>query len=319
MANQVNNRFRVNFKLKTFFVFLCLSILFWLLIKLSKNYTSYVIFDANYINLPIDKVVQNDPINEIEVLIESTGFNLLKYKLKHNNITFDLSKIAYKSGNDYYYLPNKNTSELSKQMNLETEIKRFVQDTIHFKLGVNKRKKVPVILDAEIHFKLGYNFVENLTIFPDSVEIIGPEIQLTNISSIATKKVNLIDVSSKIEKEVLLDISKYKNIVFSENKIKIKAEVDKFTEGSLKVPFKIENLPDSYQITTFPSEVNVIYKVALSNFNKITQDNFEIICDYNETLKNNSSHLIPKFKNQNILITSAKIVPNKIEFLIQEK
>jgi hypothetical protein len=319
MVNQANNRFKVNFKLKTFLIFLFLSTLFWVLIKLSKTYTSDVIFNVDYKNLPIEKVVQNDPVNEIEASIESTGFDLLRYKLKHNNIIFDLSKLAYKKGNDYYYLPNNNILELRKQLNVETEIKRFSLDTIHFKLGFNKKKKIPVILDSEIHFKLGYNFVESLSIFPDSVVVVGPEVQLDTINSIKTKKINLIDVSSKIEKEVLLDVSNYKHIVFSEDKIQLNAEVDKFTEGSLKVPFKINNLPDNYQITTFPSEVNVVYKVALSNFNKITPDDFEIICDYNEALKNNVSHLIPKFKHKSILITSAKITPNKIEFLIQEK
>ena len=319
MVNQANNRFKVNFKLKTFLVFFCLSVLFWLLIKLSKTYTSDAIFNITYSNLPIDKVVQNEPIEEIEVLIESTGFNLLGYKLNHNDIVFDVSKLTYKTGDYYYYLPNNNIPELRKQLNLETEIKRFSQDTIHFKLGLNKKKKIPVVLDAEINFKLGYNFVEDLSISPDSVVIVGPESQLDTIYSVSTRKIELIEISSKINKEVLLDVSNYAHIVFSENKVLLNAEVDKFTEGSLKVPFKIKNLPSEYKITTLPSEVTIVYKVALSNFNKITADNFEIVCDYDETIKNNLSYLVPRFKEQTILITSSKIIPSKIEFLIQEK
>lgn len=317
--SEKNKRLKVNFKLRTFLVFLSLSIFFWMLIKLSKTYSSDVVFNVDYNNLETEKTLQSEPINEVAASVVSTGFNLISYKLKNKKIKIDLSDIARKKDTKYYYLPNNHLAKLQMQLDIETKITRIHQDSIFLYLGVNKTRVVPVELDADIQYKLGYNTVGEISIFPDSIKITGPETQLDNIHKLITKNLKLSEVSAAINNKIGLQISKYDKISFSETEVLVTAKVDKFTEGSLTVPFKILNLPSSYSITTFPDEVEVIYQVGLSNFNKITKETIEIVCDYKDSEDNNLTYLIPKLKVQSSLITSVRIVPNKIEFLIEKK
>lgn len=314
-----NKQLKANFKLKTLLVFLSLSILFWMLIKLSKTYSSDVVFKVDYNNLETAKTLQSDPIKEVTASVVSTGFNLISYKLRKNKITVNLNSINHKKGSEYYYLPNNHLSELQSQLNAETQINRILQDSIFFHLGINKTKKVPVELDADIQFKLGYNFVEKISASPDFVDITGPESQLDTIDKLMTEKLKLSDVSTAINTKIGLEISKYDNISFSVSEVLVTAKVDKFTEGSLTVPFKILNLPSNYSITTFPDEVTVIYQVALSNFNEITKENMKVVCDFNYSADNDLTYLIPKLQTQSGLMTSVKIVPDKIEFLIEKR
>lgn len=318
MKTNTKKKIKVNFKFNTFLVFLLLSMLFWMLIKLSKSYTDEVIFNVDYINFPSDKVLQAEPLSSINASIVSSGFNLMSYNLNNKSIQLDLNDLEF-NNKQYYYLPNKHLLELKAQLEPETSINSIVQDTIFFKLGANKNKKIPVVLDVDVTFKLGYDYVDKILLSPDSVEISGPELQLDTIKSIKTKLLKLNEVSSDIDEKVRLDTGNHPQLILSHEFVNVNSKVDKFTEGSLKIPVIIKNLPKGYSITTLPDEVTVIYKIGLSNFNKITVDNFKVVCDYNDTSNNNLTYLIPKIEEQSILITSVKVVPNKIEFLIQEK
>lgn len=319
MNKRKNKRVKVNFKIKTFLIFLSLTLLFWILIKMSKTYTSDVVFDLKYENLATIHTLQSEPIKEITASVSSTGFNLISYKLKNKIITVDLSKMIQDNKSKYYYLPNNHLSEFQNQLVVETKIDRFLVDSIFFNLGKNKSKKVPVELKGEVKFKLGYNFVNQILISPDTITINGPEMQLDTIYSINTEMLKLSEVSSRINKKVSLVAFNSDKISISNTEVLITAEIDKFTEGSLMLPFEIVNLPSNYRITTFPNEVEVIYQVGLSNFNKINKENTKVICDYSDSEKNSLTYLIPKLKQQSKLITSVKIVPEKVEFLIEEK
>ena len=130
MVAKSKKRLKTNLKLRVFLVFLSLSIVLWLLINLSKTYTSDVEFEVKYINLPIDKVLQTTPINQLEASVSSTGFTLLRYQLKSKELMIDLAALAYKSGTTFYYLPNNHLSDLKSQLNVDTKIDRIKQDKI---------------------------------------------------------------------------------------------------------------------------------------------------------------------------------------------
>lgn len=318
MVAKNNKRLKANVNLRMFFVFLILTFVFWMLIKLSKSYTSEVVFEIEYVDLPVDRVFQEDATHEVIASVQSTGFNLLKYKIYKKKLQIDASNLAYKKGTRFYYLPNNHLDELGLQLNDIIEIKRIYQDTLFMSLGFNKTKKVPVKLDVSIQFKLGYNFVERIKVIPDSVEITAPEAILDTINFVLTEKLEIVDVSSAIKTTVKLLSFVNNGLAISNSEVELTAEVDKFTEGSITTSFEIVNLPKGIEITTFPKEIQVFYKVGLKNYSKITKENMKVFCDFKRSSENNLNYLIPQIQDQSSLISSVRLVPNKIEFLIKK-
>ncbi|UCE94148.1 MAG: hypothetical protein JSV73_02385 [Flavobacteriaceae bacterium] len=98
----------------------------------------------------------------------------------------------------------------------------------------------------------------------------------------------------------------------------VKGEVDKITDGSYNLPFKIINLPRNVIISTYPKEVKVIYQVALKDYSKIPENAFRVQVDYKKTIDNNLDYFIPELVEKPEIVTNVKIVPNKIEFLIKK-
>ncbi|MFT4642497.1 MAG: hypothetical protein ACI89R_000334 [Candidatus Azotimanducaceae bacterium] len=318
MVAKNNRQLKANLKLKVFLVFLCLSFVFWMLTKLSKVYKSDIEFSVNYHNLPAKRVIQNDPVKQITSSVKASGFSLLNYKINPKTLEVDIHNLAYKTGSMFYYLPNANLTQLSAQLDVDSSIERVLQDTIFFNLGLNKTKKIPVKFNSDIKYKLGYNLVGNVSIEPDSIEITGPEAILDTINNIRTDKVELLNVSSGFSEVVKLNLIGAEKITYATDQVSVSGNVDKFTEGSFIVSFNIINAPLEYRLTTFPREVKILYQVGLSDYNKVVKENFVIECDYSVSMENNLTYLIPELKEGSTLITSVRIIPNKIEFLIEK-
>jgi YbbR-like protein len=305
-------------KVKVFLFILILTSIIWLLIELSKSYTSSAIFTVEYKNIPSEKLLQSKPISEINITLKAPGFSLLKYKLKKHNLAINLKSVV-KRGTTYYLLPNQQILYFNAQLDSDTEVMSVLNDTIFVELGNNKSKKVPIYLSSNIKFKLGYNLIKDIKIIPDSVLITGSEKFVDSIKELSTEILQLSDVYKDINAQLDLILpSKNINITISSSKVKVNGAVDKFTEGSFTIPVALINKPEGVKINTFPKQIEVIYQAGLSNFNKITKNSFLVVYDY-EQYKNDTllKYLTPVIKQKSEFISSMKIKPSQIEFLIQ--
>ncbi|NLP56989.1 hypothetical protein [Lutibacter sp. B1] len=317
-VNKPGMSLRNNRKVRIFLFFLVLTSIIWLLIELSKTYTSSAVFKIEYKNLPADKLLQSKPIQEVNVAIKAPGFNLVKYKAVKHKITLNLKNVI-KNNTSYYLLPNAQISNLNAQLPSETEIVKILSDTIFIELGNNISKKIPVNPSIDIKYKLGYNLTEDLKIIPDSIIISGPEKYIDSVKEITTTTLKLNEVYENINIDLPLKTPLKKNIVLSDKSVKIKGEVDKFTEGSFTIPVTIINEPEGVKVRPFPNEIEIVYQAGLSNFNKINKNSVQVAFDYKEYQNDTLIRfLTPVIMQKSEFISSIRINPNQIEFLIQK-
>lgn len=320
MKTKVENkaeRSQNNKKLRVFLLFLMLSFLFWMLIKLSKNYITDVKFDLVYVDEPKNKLLQNNSDNTITLTVNTIGFKLLRYSLKGKKLNYSLTDLEKKKGTEYYSITKSKINYLQAQFQAETIVLKVKPDTLYFDLGVKKSKKVQIIPKVNFQFKPGFNLTNKYSIKPEFVTISGPTKFVDSIQSVATELLELSDVAASFDVPVKL-INDLDAISLSTDQVNISGEVEKITEGSFNLPFKVINLPRKQIISTFPKEVKVVYQVALKDYNKITENSFVIQCDYRETIDNNLEYLVPKIIEKPNILFDVKIVPNKIEYLIKQ-
>jgi hypothetical protein len=69
---------------------------------------------------------------------------------------------------------------------------------------------------------------------------------------------------------------------------------------------------------TLTKTVEVVFIVGLSDFNKMNINSFRVECDFETSEKNNLGYLLPKIVMKPDLVKSIRVLPNKIDFLIQK-
>jgi hypothetical protein len=304
---------------KSFIAFLIASILIWCLITLSKDYTATLTLAVSYNNIPQNKLLQKEPTKEINIIVKSSGFNILRSRFGNKNIVLNASNLNKKKSDNYYLLTKNQKNTVQEQLHSGIKLQEITLDTIYLELGSLISKKIPVSPNLEINYHIGYDILEPIKYVPDSILISGPEAQIKEINKINLEALKLEDVKSNFSKKVkILLPEKLSNIRVNTEFTTISGKVEKFTEGTFKIPFKVQNLPKGVELTMLDKTVEVVFVVALSNFNKIDKNFFEVVCDYNLTKENNLGYLLPKVVVKSNFIKSYKVIPNKIDFLIQK-
>ena len=302
-----------------FLLFIILSVVFWFMTKLSKEYDSTLEYPVSYINLPEDKLLQEAPVEVIEIHVKTTGFKLISATFFPTELKIDVSNLNWKSSTDYYLLLSQQRLAIQKQMKTGVEIDFFINDSIHFNLGKLKNKKVPVKPLLDLSYATGFELNGNITTVPDSILISGPESILDTIDFVSTKLLQIKKLNNSIDQTIEIErFSSDSNVKLQQKNIKIIANVEKYTEGTLEIPFEVLNLPENNIINTFPKVVKVTYKVALSNFNKIDLTSFLIHCDYQVSQKNNLSYLIPILVEKSPMVKYVRMSPMKIDYIINK-
>lgn len=208
---------------------------------------------------------------------------------------------------------------IQKQMNTGVAIDHFIKDSISLDIGSLDQKRVPVVLRSTLSYETGYDSNGAIKISPDSVTISGPESILDTILSIDTEPLVKSNLNESFDEEITVKkFNPDQNIRIDIDKVLVKASIEKFTEGTQKVSFTIKNLPDSLTINTFPKEIEVIYKVALTNFNNVNASSFVVECDFQLSAENNLSYLVPRLIRKPDMVKNVKLTPSKIDFVIEK-
>ncbi|ARV14457.1 CdaR family protein [Polaribacter sp. SA4-12] len=304
---------------KSFISFLIASVLIWLLITLSKEYTTTLTLPVKYTNISQDKLLQKEPTKEIDILVKSTGFNIIRSRFGNKSLALSAHKLIRKSSSKYYFLTKNQFIAIQKQLRSGVQLQDIALDTIYLEIGSLISKKVALKPNLEIKYHIGYDILETVLIKPDSILISGPEAQIENIKTINLELLKLEDVKSSFSEKVKIILPENSsNIKVNSSFTTVSGKVEKFTEGSFQIPFIVDNLPEGVELTTLNKTVEVVFVVGLSNFDKIDKNFFKVVCDYNISKENNLSYLLPKVTSNSSLIKSFKLIPNKIDFLIQK-
>lgn len=302
-------------KVNIFVLFLILALLFSVLTKLSKDYTQTITFNIDAINVPEDKVIVRDSSHVVQITLTTYGFRLIKYYFTEPTIKVDFQNLD-KNTTHYFWIEKREFSNIVSQFDPNIKIESINPETIAFRYDVNHVKKIPVVLDFDINFSPGYDLIDTYKLIPDSINVIGSKFLIDSITEIVTEQLKIKDVNSNLLVSLNLNLPKYaEDLKFSHNQVQVIAEIEKFTEGSIKVPVNIINIPDGIKIKYYPKEVSVVYYTSLSNFKSISASNFIVECDYS-TLHSDDTYLTPKIMQQPDVVKNVRLNEKRIEFIL---
>ncbi|WCO00506.1 CdaR family protein [Psychroserpens ponticola] len=296
-----------------------MAFLILVLSKLSKSYTETLTVAVNYINLPEDKILTNNEDPEVKISVNTYGFNLFASYFYDNTIAIDIENDTYINKGTYVWVANRALTNIETQLGKNFKIESIKPDTLSFSFGTLSVKKVPVILNSNLSFASGYDSLKKIVLVPDSIKIIGSDSEIKTIDHVETFELRLLDIKENINTTISLKVPEEGHTFkLSQEKIRITADVEKFTEGTLEIPVVINNLPSDIQINYFPKTIKVSYEVSLNEYKSIKTSDFKIECDYLEIKTSNKSYFIPKFVKIPDNVKRVKMKQNKIEYIITE-
>ena len=121
-----------------FAFFLLLSFIFWYLNSLEKEIEGDLRYPVKFINLPKQRVIDEDPVR-LNFFLKGPGYLILKLKVTGRKppVVIDLSKVNYKripnsKDPDYYIVTSALAKSFTVQLRSGCEITYIKPDTLFF-------------------------------------------------------------------------------------------------------------------------------------------------------------------------------------------
>lgn len=307
-------------KVKIFLLFLLFSGLAWFITKLSENATGRAVFDLQYNNVPDSLLFIGASQDKIEVKLKASGFTFLGFSFKNQKLDIDLSKIHENNG--VYTVPRKTVQmQIEKQLPKSMELLSIDDgNTIVLELYKLAVKKIPVISALQIQLAQNFMLDSAMEIKPDSITINGPIEQIKNITSVRTEEKILTELNANFSENLALHIpKKIKNVKYTPSQVTIKGTVVRFSEKIIKLPIKVINLPEGFEIKIFPNAVDVLCKAKIDRLKTMVVQDFMVVADYNLISKTDKKTIPLKLKEYPQSINSARLMNAEVTYILKRK
>lgn len=285
--------------------------MFWLLVKLSRNYTARKTVLFQY-EVPEGKTFATRPPKRLEVQLEGRGWELLFEYLMNPRIEVPIN------------LNNNNPEELTREA-LRSQIDRRITfngihvlensyDPIDLRLEDGLSKSVPIVLNDSLVFMPGYVRQGAIDLKPDSVRVSGPTSLVNSILAWETEPFVLEQIKSSVNQQVEL-VPPPPEITLSTYHAQVSFQTEQVTEKSFFVPLRIRHAPDSLRY--FPEKVKVSFTIGLSEYNTIDTSDFNVEIDLKKVPLSEGKHTLPiQMTKQPKSALSVQFTPKSAEFFI---
>lgn len=307
---------RINRNLWAFLFFLALSAGFWLFLTLEDVYEVDVTVPVKLKNVPDNVVLTTPPPKEIKIRIRDHGSLLLKYQYTHSlgSITLDFNDYDTRSGH-VALLTSELTRSIVNRLQSSTSVAGFSPDTLEYFYNFGLNKSVPVKVAGHITADSLY-CITSCTTSPAKVKVYASKDILDTLTAVYTKPLDLTDLSER--KTVSTALAPIRGAKPVPDKVKAVINVDQMTEKTVSVRIDHTNFPAGKTLKTFPGIVNVVFQVGLKQYRDVTADKFAIVVSYDDVADNNTNRLRLSLKTRPDGINHVRIVPDEVEFIIED-
>lgn len=302
----------------TFFFFLVLSTIFWLMTALNETYEREIGVPAYLVNIPKNVVVTSDMEDTVRVTVRDKGFALLAYTygegIRPINVNFQ-SAITRQSGYGVV-----SSQELMKMINQRfsgsSKIVQVKPDRLDFHYNYGLSRQVSVKMSG--HVVPGKSFYLARTRFwPEKVTVYGSKQALDSLRFVKTVPINITNFNDTVLRTVALETIKGVKIV--PNTVRIGLYPDILTEENIEVSITAVNMPEGKVLRTFPQRVTVNFIVGASMFRSISPEQFAVVVDYNEIIDHPSDKCSIHLRETPQGVRNARLKMTQVDYLIEEQ
>lgn len=298
-----------------FLFFLAMSASFWLFLALNDEYEKDFAVSVRLRGVPENVVITTNLPAAFHVVLKDRGSQLLHYKYAGLPIlTFDFKNYDQQSGHVVLSLSDV-TKVLIQKLPVTTKLVSYKPDKLEYYFNNGLNVRLPVQLRASLKAERLYG-ISSVRVIPDSVTVYASQEILDTLSGASTVPIYLSNLSESQERRISL--AKVRGVKFEPASVKLRINVDQMTEKTVLVPVKWVNFPASKTLRTFPSKVKIIFQVGMSMYRKITADDFTLVVNYADLLKETDGNVHLSLKSIPVGVSHVRIVPNDVDFLIED-
>ena len=262
-----------------------LAVLLWLFVVSGNNYTMMLDIPIEARNLNAQKAYLEEVPDYASVILEGKGRDLFKSFILKNysesKLVLDLEGISQ----EYEFILNEYFEKNPSKVVLPpSHHVRFVEvvypNRIKIKLDEILEKKVPIISNINVIVKDGHVQIGKTKFEPDSINIIGPRVELDKITSVYTVEDTLNNLFKTTESEIDLLVPN-RLIKYSFKRVKYLFNIQHISERIIvDIPVNVINKIKGIRVFPSPQTVSLTLVGGVEQIAKIKPLDISVTVDF---------------------------------------
>ncbi len=300
----------------SFFIFLLISATLWLMVKLSKEYSTQTAFAIRYTDIPVEKCIST-PEQTVNLSFVTNGFRTLRHNLirpQNRIVDIRLSEVPYHAVSETSFSISSQyvAAQIADLLNINPSDIVMNDAVIYFGMENLHSKVVQVKVPVNIKTQRQYKVYGQPTVTPPSVTIFGPEKIIDTMTAVYTSPITKTSANAPISETLPLDFGNGQ-VRSNITEAVVNIDIEKYTEADFKVPV---TTPDNTPMRFFPETIDVKCLVAIKDYPNIKPESFKI-----EVLRSNGTDSIQPLLDVSLTkipqhVKVLNVAPKKVEYLI---
>jgi YbbR domain-containing protein len=308
---------KTNREFLIFLFFFALAGVFWLLMTLNETYEQEVKIPVQYTNVPKNTVLTSGETDTMRVTVSDKGIILAAYIFGKSLQPVKIDFKNYAKTGGMGYVPQAELKRLAtQQLMASSKIVSVKPDRMLFYYNNGEKKRVPVqysgqVLPSELYY------LAKVIYQPDSITIFASREKLDSINTVYTQKLDYSDVRDTLY--VHAPLRRIAGVKMIPEAVDILFCTDILSEMVVNdIPIIGINMPEGKVLRTFPAKVSVRFVAGMSQYRHLTNNDFEVVADYNEVRDNPSPKCNIHLRSMPEGITRVHLDTTQVEYLIEE-
>ncbi len=256
-----------------------LAVLLWFLVVTERTFEYAFELPVVPVNVKEGKVIAQEYVRYALVKFEADGKDLLRMQfIKKPFLELNLSTI------NYFFTFNLKPEMVIIPSGINANILDIVfPDSIKIILDSYHQTKVKIEPQASLDAAAGFTIPYGIILDPDSVNISGPEKDISEVSAIKTEKIDLDDLSRDVEIQLDLETPDIFGINMSHSETMGYIDVERIGERKLiGIPIEARNTPNDRVVLIEPGSVDIKISGAVSYISKLEKKDFNAWIDFRD-------------------------------------
>ena len=316
--NFMRNFLRINDSREflVFLFFLFSAFVFWYLTTLTQEYEMKYKVRLELKRLPENLIVTEPLPKEIIVVLKDKGDKLVEYKARGMMRTRFVDHRQYANVMGHTVVSGTElTKLLSTGLASSTSIVSVSLDTLQYYVADARGVRLPVRWQGVIEAD-GQYAVEQVRVAPDSVTVFAAPQMRDTMTAVYMPPTHFVGLNDSVS--CVVDLAQGKRGVrYEPSAVALEIAVSPYVMKSVQVPVEGYLFPYGQQLKTFPSKVNVRFRVSLNDFRDVSEEDFKIRVRHSQLHDNVSGKVELTVEQAPDNVTDVVIEPAEVDYLIE--
>ncbi|MCQ2343445.1 MAG: hypothetical protein MJ002_00785 [Paludibacteraceae bacterium] len=301
-----------------FFGFFLLSCVIWVMYTIGTQREITMVAPVVYYGVPDDVKMDEDFPSEIEFTIADEGSQVWRYAFaKIDTIEIDLSDKFHGKSRKHIKIDYESyVKDIAYNISQTCEIVSIDPSDYQSDYQQVFTKRVPVVMTDMPVTGNEFAFVGPPVISPSEVRIRGTHSAVGEVSCVY---LDTIGEPINENKTIRLKPKRIRGIEILDRDVRVTFKIERLTEKAFTLPVTVKNVPDGISVRVFPSVVNVVFKVGLSRYQQLNALGLSVLFDYNAIDEGVSTIPLRLESDYQLGNIDYKVVPDKVEFIIEKQ